>query len=831
MQVKQIMLLGTLCTYALAATANSPQKHLTSNTNAYVRTLHNISDDEQQNGGIRGRITTSDGSVAPKVSVKLKGTRYGTVTNEDGEYHVKKVPEGDYVMVVSAVGLQANEKAVHVVGRKTVIVDFSLTESQAQLAVVEVNSNKNKYKVNRPSNSLRLQSPIIEVPQNIQIVTSQLMADQLVFDVVDGITRNVSGATRLGHWDAQYANIFMRGTNIPAFRNGMNQKMPWGPLADDAATIDRVEFVKGPAGFMMANGEPGGIYNIVTKKPTGMDRSSISLSGGGYNLGRVAADLDGKITKDGRLLYRLNVAAQTKGSYNKYNYTDKYVIAPVISYKIDSNTTVTAEYTTQHVEAQALGTYGFSPKGFADTDPSFFLGDPALDPAKLYDHNVTLYFNHRLGSGWQINAQAAYVRYGLDGGTPWPSTIAPNGDMRRYLNISEELAINKNAQVSIFGDLVTGPVVHRILTGIDMGNLKTWGDFSSVTLNDLQLENNATFNIYNPVYGIPFKNIPFFDRSRSIQNRSGSNVYATNLTYTGAYLQDELRMLEGKLRLTLAGRFTRAITVGKTNLTQLSDNVFSPRVGLSYSILKDLSAYTLYDQAFLPQAGQNWAGEPFKPVRGNNIEFGLKKDWLDGKWNTTFAAYRIIKKNVLTPDLDPAHLRVNPNAQIQLGETRSQGIELDINGEITRNLNLVLNYAYTDAKVTKDNRNILVGRRTPNSVKHITNGWLYYRFRRDGSLLNGFGLNGGYQIQLGRYAGSTAAPLSLPAYYRFDAGASYEKGRITISALVNNLLDRRLLTQGSYTQLSAPTATSVSYYTYIYDMPRNARVTIAYRFK
>ncbi|RYY18616.1 MAG: TonB-dependent receptor, partial [Sphingobacteriaceae bacterium] len=311
----------------------------------------------------------------------------------------------------------------------------------------------------------------------------------------------------------------------------------------------------------------------------------------------------------------------TKGSYNKYNYTDKYIIAPVISYQIDSATLITAEYTTQHVEAQALSTYGFSSKGFGDTDPSFFLGDPSLDPNKLYDHNITLYFNHKLDKTWTINGQSAYVKYGLLGGTPWVSSLAPNGDMRRYLNISEELAINKNFQVSITGDLVTGPVVHRILTGIDMGNLKTWGDFSSVQQPDLQLAGNATFNIYNPVYGIPFANIPYFDRSRSIQTRSGSNVYATNLTYTGAYLQDEIRMLDAKLRLTLAGRFTHAVTVGKTNATNISDNVFSPRAGLSYSITKDFSAYTLYDQSFLPQAGQNYAGDPFKPVRGNNIEF------------------------------------------------------------------------------------------------------------------------------------------------------------------------------------------------------------------
>ncbi|WP_316801505.1 TonB-dependent receptor [Pedobacter frigidisoli] len=827
MQFKKILRLGVCCTAIFAVQASSAHDLTAIYTTPSLTTHRN----DEQTGVVRGRITTADGGVAANVTVVLKGTRLGAVTDEDGLYQIRRVPVGDYTLVVSAVGLFPKEKQIHVSSRSTVIADFSLKENHSELNEVQVNTNKKKYKVDKVSPSLRLQSPLIEVPQNIQVVTGKVMADQQVFDIVDGITRNVSGTLRVGHWDAQYANIFMRGTSIPAFRNGMNQKMPWGPLADDAATIDRIEFVKGPSGFMMANGEPGGIYNVVTKKPTGQNNSSVSVAAGGYNLARAAVDLDGKLSRDGKLLFRLNVAAQSKDSYNKYNYTDKYIIAPVISYQIDSNTLITAEYTTQHVEAQALGTYGFSPKGFADTDPSFFLGDPALDPAKLYDHNATLYFSHRLNKDWKINAQAAYLRYGLDGGTPWPSTIAANGDMKRYLNISEELAINKNLQVSLMGDVATGAIVHRILGGLDMGNLKTWGDFSSVTKPDLQLANNATFNIYNPVYGIPFSNIPFFDRSRSIQNRSGSNVYATNLTYTGAYLQDELRMLDGRVRLTLAGRFTHAVTVGKTNLTQISDNVFSPRAGLSVTLAKDFSAYTLYDQSFLPVAGQDYAGNPFKPIRGNNIELGLKKDFFDGRWNVTAAAFRIKKSNVLTADLDPAHLALNPNAQIQLGGVISKGIELDVNGEITRGLNLVLNYAFTDATISEDAKPELIGRHTPNSAKHITNGWLSYRYQKQGSLLNGFGLSAGYQIQLDRYAGSTSVPLMLPDYYRFDAGASYEKGRITISAVVNNLLDRRLLTQGSYTKLATETATSVSYYTYIYEVPRNARLSLTYRFK
>lgn len=859
MQIKKFLPLGILCACVFVTNAQTTPggaNGKSSQHSTYGTTLlknngaapfvaqKQLADpeEEQKTGSIRGRITTADGNTAPYVSVKLKGTSFGAVSDEDGEYLIRKVPVGDYTIIVSAVGLFPKEKQVRVSAKSTVTADFSLNENSSQLDDVQILVQKKKYKVDKVSPSLRLQSPLIEVPQNIKVVTGQLIADQMVFDIVDGVTRNVSGTTRTGHWDAQYANISTRGTTIPAFRNGMNMKMPWGPLTEDAATIERIEFVKGPSGFMMANGEPGGIYNIVTKKPTGENRSSATLSGGGFGLGRAAVDLDGKLSRDGRLLFRFNVAAQTKGSYNKYNYTDKYVIAPVVSYQVDSNTLITAEYTTQHVEAQALGTYGFSPKGLGDTDPAFFLGDPTLDPAKMYDHNATLYFSHKLDNNWKVNGQVAYVKYGLEGGTPWPSQIAPNGDMRRYLNISEELAINKNAQLSIMGDVQTGSVVHRLMTGIDFGNLKTWGDFASVQQPDLQLAGNATFNIYNPIYGIPTANIPVFDRSKSIQVRSGipANLsYLTNISYTGVYVQDEIRMLEEKLRLTLAGRYTHAVTVGKTNLAQISDNAFSPRVGLSYSILKDFTAYTLYDQSFLPQGGQDYEGNNFKPVRGNNIEFGLKKDWFDGKWNMTAAVYQITKENVLTADprantqlsAGPPPTFYPANIRVQSGEQRFKGLELDIAGEILSGLNLILNYAYTEAKVSKDNVATNLNKPVPGSVKHITNGWLSYRYKKEGSLLNGFGLTGGYQIQLGRNSGSIAVPLELPQYFRFDAGASYERGRLGLSFLVNNLLDRRLLTQGSYTKLATETATSVSYYTYIYEVPRNARVSLTYKFK
>ena len=104
--------------------------------------------------------------------------------------------------------------------------------------------NKSSFKTNRVSNSLRLQSPILEIPQNIQVVTAKLINNQQIFDMLEGVTRNVSGASKVEHWD-NYARITMRGSNVEAFRNGMNVSTTWGPLTEDMSMVERIEFVKG----------------------------------------------------------------------------------------------------------------------------------------------------------------------------------------------------------------------------------------------------------------------------------------------------------------------------------------------------------------------------------------------------------------------------------------------------------------------------------------------------------------------------------------------------------------------------------------------------------
>lgn len=283
--------------------------------------------------------------------------------------------------------------------------------------------------------------------------------------------------------------------------------------------------------------------------------------------------------------------------------------------------------------------------------------------------------------------------------------------------------------------------------------------------------------------------------------------------HSSVYLQDELGLFNNKVRLTLAGRYTTYNGWSYGSATQ--DDVFSPRIALSATVAKNTSVYGVYDQTFMPQAGADKEGNLFVPVRGNNLEAGVKRDWADGRWSSTLAVYQVTKENVLVGD--PA----NPNFQIQLGEVQSEGIEFDIQGEILEGLKLILNYANTKAEVTEDTNESIIGSRIAGHAKHMTNGWLNYRFG-DNSFLEGFGLALGYQYQVDRssWAWNADNTAEMPDYFRLDGSISWQKDNLNVGLNINNLLDDYLYSGSSYD----------TYYYWQAEPGTNFRLNIGFKF-
>jgi iron complex outermembrane receptor protein len=754
----------------------------------------NANDPFEGTGIIKGKISTSDGKSAPDITVLIKGTTRGTTTDQQGMFELRKIREGNYTLLLSHPGLETIEKVVVVHENKISNADIQMKISGKELAAVVVTSNR-KFSTGRLSPSLRLSSTIIETPQNIQVITKGILTDQQSFDMLEGIQRNVSGAQRLEHWDNS-ARINMRGSNLTAFRNGMNVQMPWGPLTEDMSMVDRIEFVKGPAGFMLANGEPGGFYNVVTKKPSGITKGELSFSLGSFNLFRSTADFDGKLSKNGKLLYRFNMMGQLKNSHRENEFSNRYSIVPVLRYLVDDRTSVILEFTHQFSQMSVIGSnYAFSKARYGDLPREFTIAEANIDPAHISENSVQATLEHRFNDDWKFTAQAGFIKYNMVGECIWPRSISETNDslMQRGISIWDALALNRSEQMFLNGNLYSGAITHNLLFGIDVAAKDYYADWNQgAPLGD------SNFNIYKPVYGAVYaEEIPNWNRSQSVRERG---VHYNN-SFSSLYAQDEMGFFNNKLRLTLGARYTTNKNVDAYNGTA-ENSKYTPRVGVSYSIDRSTSAYMVYDESFVANYGTDWQGKSFDPLTGVNIEAGIKKDWLNGKWISTVSTYQIKRNNVLSTDTD----HPNPNTgqftyQRQTGQQETRGVEVDVKGELARNLEAVVNYAFTEARVTKDSDPKIVGNMVAGATKHTQNTWLAYKVRY--GKLSGFRFSIGYQYQSKRSSWhvSDNSENALPDYFRLDGGISFQTGKFDVIFNVNNLTNKYLYSGAPYSNM------------------------------
>lgn len=774
----------------------------------------------EANSGIHGKVTTSEGQPAGGVSIKIKKSVRGAITNDDGSFHIRNLNAGTYELEVSLVGYETYEETVTVAANEQKEIDIQLKLTKGELEEVIVQSQLNSYKTNKLSSSLRLRTSVLETPQNIQIVTGKALADQQIISMSDGLVRNVSGAVRLEHWGDMYTNISSRGSQVQAFRNGFNVVSSfWGPLTEDMSFVDHIEFVKGPAGFMLANGDPSGLYNVVTKRPTGQTKGEASLTVGSFDLYRAALDLDGKLSKDGKLLYRLNMAAQNKKSHRANEYNDRYTFAPVISYQLDEQTKLTAEYIYQRANMSNVGSfYIFSPDGYATAPADVTMLPPGIPGTKINDHSAFVQMDHKFNSDWSLTTQLSYFNYGQEGSSSWPSKVNADGSIIRNVALWDAKSRMTMGQAFVNGQFQTGRVTHKILAGLDVSNKEYFADWSQS--HDLDTV-GGEFHLNDPINRPPNNGYPLFDRSLPIEQRATAAGGLIDQRYSSVYVQDELSFLDNRLRLTIAGRYTnvkQSVYAGDQDAAKH----FTPRFGLSASIDHETTFYGVYDQAFTPQNGILRSGGKVKPLTGSNLEFGLKRDWANGRWNTTLAVYRIMKNNEVMAD--PSS---NPNdpRKIEIGQRKAQGIEFDLRGTITRGLTLVANYALTESKITKVSNGASgkVGDIVPSYAKHTANAWLTYKLQ-DGPL-KGTGISAGFTYLGDRYT-YWELPANgggqLPDYFKLDAGLFWEKDNVRITGNVFNVLDKYLYSGSYYSWLNA--------YYWQSEAPRSLRLSVAYKF-
>ncbi|MFQ4145483.1 TonB-dependent receptor [Chlorogloeopsis sp. ULAP02] len=649
-------------------------------------------------------------------------------------------------------------------------------EKQEPIELV-VTGEQDAYFVPEASAATRTDTPIRDIPQSIQVIPRQVLEDQQVIRLTDAI-RNVSGVVEGDNFAGTVDNFNIRGFDFTStFRDGFRDT---GDNLRELANIEQIEVLKGPASVLYGNAEPGGIINLVTKKPLNIPYYSGDFSVGSYSYYRSAIDLSGPLNLDNTLLYRLNTAYENTGSFRDFVSSERFFFEPVFDLKLDDRTNLLFNVSYVNDERtfdQGIVAFG---RGIADIPTSRFLGEPG-DERTVEEVNVGYRLEHRFNDNLTLRNAFRYTSNNSFDYRAQPLELdEETGELSRNFRSNNDYFDRYSLQTDLVSKFTTGSIGHTLLFGLDLARENRDGSQSR-----LPEGLTPSINIFDPVYNVISR--PALSELTDVV-RDGKSTTET----LGVYLQDQIAFSDN-FKLMLGGRFD---IVDQNQFDRLSDTrtlqydeAFTPRIGVVYQPIQPISLYASYSRSFAPNFAQRADGTFLSPERGTQYEVGIKAD-LNQKLSATLAAYEITKTNIATTDPN------DPDGfSIPIGEQRSRGIELDISGEILPGWNIIAAYGYTNAEITESN-DLRVGSRVPKVPEHKASLWTTYQFLQGNLKGLGFGL--GLYYLSDRVGGDIPSDdfddtFTLPSYLRTDAAIFYRQDNWRAAINIENLFGIRYI--------------------------------------
>ncbi|MEO0539079.1 MAG: TonB-dependent siderophore receptor [Cyanobacteria bacterium P01_A01_bin.123] len=651
------------------------------------------------------------------------------------------------------------------------------------LRIVVTGEESSRYVIPTATTGTRTNTPLRDIPQSIQVIPREVLEDQQVTELDDAL-RNVSGVTpaRSGN-DGTGLRLNVRGfEDASVLRDGF--RLTFGGSgaisSQDLSNIEQIEVLKGPAAILFGVTEPGGVVNLVTEQPPSEPFYELGLRAGNRGFLEPSIDISGPLTEDGRLLYRLNASYRTEDYFRDFDTDiERVFVAPVVSAQISDRTDLNLYL--EYLNEERPADFGLVAIGDEVADIPL---DRALGEPDDFSENETLRvgytFEHRFSDS--LTLRNAFSYYNIDFDSLNTSTFGflgfdeSTGDLFRattFLGDDDPPLENFDLQTNLVAEFNTGSIEHTILAGVDLfrqndGAFLRGNFFSPVPLN-----------IFDPIYG----NVPDQDPADlPLISSTESQIDAL-----GVYLQDQVD-LSDNLKLLLGIRYDTFEQDNTTNPSlfaptasesSLSDDAFSPRVGVVYQPIEKVSLFTSYSRSFAPNTATTFNGDILEPERGEQFEIGAKAELLSGRLAASLAYFDITLQNVATPDPN------FPRFSVATGQQRSQGVEFDLIGEILPGWNLVTNYAYTDARITEDNSG-LEGNRLYSVPEHNVNLWTTYDIQAGPLEGLGFGLGLNY---ISERFGDNANSFTVDDYFLTNAAVSYRRNNWQAGLNFRNLFD------------------------------------------
>ncbi|MDE3748414.1 TonB-dependent siderophore receptor [Methylobacterium radiotolerans] len=653
---------------------------------------------------------------------------------------------------------------------------------------------------------------ILETPATVSVITRDELNVRGVQDVNLAVayTPNVQAVDYPG---GQGGPTFtLRGFNANNFDSVYEDGLRYGFNSFDQNiepyAYERIDVVKGPISVLYGQGQPGGIINLVSKRPTFVPFNEVFLQGGNYGRVQAGFDLSGPVEGAPQFAYRVTGLVRNADSQVKYTPDDRTFIAPALTWRPDADTALTvlgkyAEYRGGGSE-QSLPIVGSilpSARGFFPRSP--FVGQPNFNTGLLENKEIGYILDHSFAPGWLLHAAfRAYEttsKFDAVGASP---AFTPPGFLAvsvfPYLRDQSSQGLLTDNYVQ--GRFDTWDIQHDVVLGVGFQNYYR-RDARTFPNGYPTSAANRLIDLYDPVYNLGIA----FPQRTNVATRALQQQ-------TGAYLQDQMKwngfILTGSLRNDWVEQQVRTTfnfpnlpvaTLNRTTIDNQNFSALSYRAALGYEFAAGIVPYAAYSTSFNPQiAGQRADGSALPPREASQIEGGVKWQPVDTNALVTASYFEITQTNI--PLADP----LNPGFFIVTGAAESRGFELEGKASLFDGFNLIFGYAHLNTKVTRNATNpALVGNRLPNAPDNTLSLFADYTLPLN-SPFAGFRAGAGV-----RYVGERTDATNvdrIPAYALVDASLNYDLAQLNpawkgavLSVNANNIFDQRYFTSGFYT--------------------------------
>ncbi|WLI13095.1 MULTISPECIES: TonB-dependent siderophore receptor [Pseudomonas] len=672
----------------------------------------------------------------------LRGTGLQLEQSSTGTYSLVAVPEGVMALPETAV--------------------IGLENAETAWGPVE------GYVATRTAAGTKTDTALVEAPRSISVATRQQMEDRGVQNLDDavrympGIVASSYGSDTRADW------LLVRGFEPTQFLDGL--PLPKGVYANpkqETWNLDRLALLRGPASSVYGQTPPGGLLDMVSRRPSAESSHEIQVQYGSDNHRQISFASTGKIDDEGRFLYGLSGVVRDSGTQVDHIDNKRYNIAPSLTWNIDPDTkfTLLTQFTRDDtgITSQFLpvqGTKIHSPLGKVSHHKN--LGDPDWEYYDRTYYALGYAFEHRLNDVWQFKQNLRYTKSDLSfqaltpGAYPFTQVDAQGNVGRSSTSVDEDIsqfAVDNNFQ----GDFATGDIRHTLLIGLD--HQRTNSNYTSIFGDGL------TTNVNNPIYGQPIvrpsRSTAFYD-------------YDQKTYQTGLYVQDQMAL--DQWRLTLGGREdwvhtgTKFFNKGDATNTE-RDKKFSGNAAISYVFDSGFVPYLSYAESFQPTSKATASPtESFKPTEGKQWELGIKYQPPGSNTLLTAAVYDLTQKNVSVTTTNSDNVSITS----QTGEVKVKGLELEAVSDVTDNLKVIAAYTLAKSEVQKGD---FKGNRLQLMPNQQASVWADYTWHN--GVLDGFGIGAG-----ARYTGNTYGDQGntwlgkADAYTVFDAAVHYDLGRL-----------------------------------------------------